>query len=164
MPDPALVRRTLLARAIAAHELGCYSMKIVADLGADPATGGGIPSSRKMGRLYRRYKFMAVLCARIVGEMSWEEVADWLGIDHPDTAIALYGAAEERWRAGEAAPWVPEGEDEAHREHESAMPIHIPEATAAEVDAFHARLAQAGRAPGRAEQPGDIAPWDNLPA
>jgi hypothetical protein len=145
--DPGLRRRTLLARAIAVRDLNRYSLHLVADLDADPATGGGIPAAQHLGKLYRRYKFMAVLCARIVGGLPWEDIADWLNID-PDTAIRLFANAEARWRAGDPSPWLPSqvGGEEMWRSSEDAPPIVIADTDAdrivAELNSYVIRHAE----------------------
>lgn len=140
-----LIRRTLLARAIAAHDIHAYSLAFVATFGEDGETGiGDILAARRLSVLTKRYRVMSILVARIVRGSSWAAVARGLGIAE-QTAVALFAATEQRWRDGDPAPWnepVPSGTGRGVVA-EVAPPIDIDDADidrlAAELDTYFAR-------------------------
>lgn len=59
--------------------------------------------------LGQQLKMMSVLKARIVYKASWSQVATSMGVDE-DTAVAVYGEPEARWRSGDLQPWLPRTE------------------------------------------------------
>lgn len=142
--DQQLIRRTLLARAIAARDIHVCTHTLAAPPADGPGSGtgdGGIDDARRVGLLHKRYKTMAVLAARIVDGASWDQVAAALGVA-PRTARALYGPAEERWRSGDPQPWAPALDGVAGPVViTGAAPIEL--ATEADLAAANAELAEA---------------------
>jgi hypothetical protein len=137
--DLALRRRTLLARCIAARDMHVYTLAFVATFGEEGEDGGGdILAARQLGVLYKRYKVLAVLTARIVHGASWAQVAEWLGVKE-DTARALFERAEQRWRDSDPAPWAPILDERFTVD--GASPIEIRDEDvprlAAELDAYY---------------------------
>jgi hypothetical protein len=138
--DARLIRRTLLARAIAARDLHTNTLDLACQA-AGNSPDGGIGAARRFGVLHKRYKTLTVLTARIAQQATWAQVATWLGVT-AETAYALYGDAERRWRDGDPQPWAPTlcgGRDTATTVT-GAAPIVID--TEADADAAAADLAR----------------------
>lgn len=132
-----LVRRTELARAVAARDI--HDATLAMACLHTPATEC-ISASRQLAVLQKRFKTLCVLSERVRGA-SWETVADQLGVTiTAETAKALYASAEKRWRAGDPQPWAPvlTGPD-ALATVVGASPIVID--TPADADAIEADLA-----------------------
>lgn len=63
----------------------------------------------RLAMLYQRARCLMVLLDREKGS-DWGDVGAKLGLDAA-VAQQLYGEVERRWRAGDPAPWTPDGAD-----------------------------------------------------
>lgn len=96
------MRRTKAAYALAAKALLDHSRAAIINPLSPPADAVAV--GEQAVNLARRFKITSILVARVVHDADWATVGRIVGCG-ADTAEALYGGIEQRWRAGDPAPW-----------------------------------------------------------